>query len=132
MITLTNSIYMRTRLYALSLIAWILVISLLMVHSYKVETDDVFNELNLKTEVAFMQFERHWPALREESTDVKNDYFNKLSFDFNPSLQLSAISTNGKILASNLKNLNQLSYSPIVAQLQENFALGKTMHKRTL
>jgi diguanylate cyclase (GGDEF)-like protein/PAS domain S-box-containing protein len=100
-----------------------------MVHSYKVETDDVFNELNLKTEVAFMQFERHWPALREESTDVKNDYFNKLSFDFNPSLQLSAISTNGKILASNLKNLNQLSYSPIVAQLQENFALGKPCTK---
>ena len=96
-----------------------------MMRSYEADRENTFSELHLKTEIAFMQFERHWPDLREQSTPVKNEYVSQLSFNFTPSLHLSAISTNGKILASSLGNLSNTSYTPIVAQLQERFALGQ-------
>lgn len=89
-----------------------------------------FMSSSKKTEVAFIQFERHWPELSAENQVVKNDYINKLSTSFIPPLHLSVISSSGQILASSLTNLSQLSYGHIVAQFQEQFALGQPCLKQ--
>ncbi|MFY0641982.1 MAG: EAL domain-containing protein [Bermanella sp.] len=125
MLNTTNTISSRTRLYALALIVWVIVISVLMFSSYGAQTTSILHEQQQKTEMAFIQFERHWPDLSEESQVVKNDYINKLSTNFIPALHLSIISSSGQVLASSLTNLSQLSYGHIVAQFQEKFALGQ-------
>lgn len=126
----TNTISIRTRLYALALVIWLLVISALVLSSYDAENDHIYREQGLKTEVAFMQFERQWPELNKENQALKNNYINQLSNSFTPPLQLSVISSSGKVLASSLINLSQLSYGHIVAQFQEQFAIGQPCLKQ--
>nr|WP_283789315.1 GGDEF domain-containing phosphodiesterase [Bermanella sp. WJH001] len=121
----TNTVSIRSRLYALALITWVVVISMLMLNSFRAEKEHVFRDQSLKTEVAFMQFESRWSQLNTQSPAERNDYINALANSFTPALRLTVISSGGKILASNLPNLSQLSYGHIVSQLQEQFALGQ-------
>ncbi|MFT5594438.1 MAG: diguanylate cyclase (GGDEF)-like protein/PAS domain S-box-containing protein [Oceanicoccus sp.] len=121
-----NSMSKRRYLYALALVFWLLVISCLFIRSFEAEKQAVYNQLDFKTEIAFLQFERHWPDLSQQSLAVKNHYLAQLTFNFKPILHFSAIRLNGEVLASSLKHLNQLSYGPIIDQFQTQLELGQS------
>jgi len=115
----------RRSLYLLALSLWLVLISLLLISSYQSERKDAFNRLSFKTETAFIQFERHWPALKSEELAIKNQYLRHLALNFQPSLNFSVINLNGKVQASSLVNLTQLSYSPVIDQFAWAFEQGQ-------
>lgn len=115
----------RRAMIFLALCIWLLLMAILLVQSYYVAKTEAFHRLGFKTEAAFVQFERHWPELKQESMDVKSHYLHQLSHRFQPNLQFTVINLKGKVLASSLNNLNQLSYGPVIKQFQINFEKGQ-------
>lgn len=115
----------RRALTIVTLIIWLLLMTILLVFSYDAERSDAFNRLGFKTETAFIQFERHWPDLKQESLAVKNHYLSQLTYSYHPTLHFSVITLKGKVVASSLNNLNQLSYGPVIQQFQLGFDQGQ-------
>lgn len=116
---------LRQRLYVLALGTWLLVMCILLIRSYYIEKQDVYEHLSFQTEPAFIQFQRHWPSIAQQSRVEKDQYFNQLSKYFNPHLHFSVLSTSGKVLASSLNNLNQLSYGPVIKQFENSYSVGQ-------
>ncbi|GAA6136134.1 hypothetical protein NBRC116188_29240 [Oceaniserpentilla sp. 4NH20-0058] len=93
-------------------------ISSLLISSYQADKVDAFHRLSFKAEAAFTQFERHWLDLESTSPAMKNDYLHQLAHNFKPTLHFSALTTHGKVIASSLNNLTQLSYGPVIKQFE--------------
>jgi diguanylate cyclase (GGDEF)-like protein/PAS domain S-box-containing protein len=77
-----------------------------------------------KTETAFIQFERHWSDLEQDLRSDQVSYLKQLAQHFKPAIHLSVIRSNGRIIASTLNNLTQLSYSPVIHQFVDVKGLG--------
>jgi diguanylate cyclase (GGDEF)-like protein/PAS domain S-box-containing protein len=97
---------------------WFCVFGFLVIGSYQHDQDFSYKRLYNKSESAFIQFERDWPDLKLDSKVEQIVYLNLLSEHFNPSIQVSIITESGRIIASTLSNLTQLSYSPVVYQFK--------------
>lgn len=105
-------------LYAVSITAWIVIIGFLLVSSYFTDKYDAFYRLSFKSEAAFIQLERHWDSLKGEPLEIKNAYLDNLSDNFKPNVHFTVINHQGKVVASNLNNLTQLSYGPVIKQFE--------------
>jgi len=112
-------------LYLLTVIAWLVMIGYLLLSSYISDKQDVLHRLEFKSEVAFHQLERHWLNLKGESQSEKNHYLQNLGKHFQPKIEFSLISLQGKVLATSLDNLTQLSYGPVIKQFNMAFENGR-------
>ncbi len=117
---------LRQRLYVLLLGAWLVIISSLLIRSYFVEKQDVFDRLSFNSETAYIQFERRWPELSNKNQVIKSAYLSQLANNFTPTVHFSVLSSSGKVLASSLSNLNQLSYGPVISQFNNRFSVGQS------
>ncbi len=115
----------RFKLFVMLASIWLLVVGLLLVSNFTREQSAAFTRLEYKTDASAVQFNRHWPALSQESLIDKIDYLRQLSLGFEPKLHFTVINANGRIEASTLGNLNQLSYSPVLMQIKNAQELGQ-------
>jgi diguanylate cyclase (GGDEF)-like protein/PAS domain S-box-containing protein len=97
---------------------WLCVVGFLLIGSYNHDLESAYERLYNKNEAAFIQFQRHWPDLKSENSAEKTAYLNTLAEHFKPSIHFSILQENGKIVASTLRNLTQLSYGPVTHQLK--------------
>lgn len=100
------------------LFGWLVVVSTLLLLSYKAEKKEAFEYLALESNTTFSQIKHHWPDVQPSSQQEKNAYLISLSSQLKPKLHVSVISTQGKVIASSLHNLTQLSYGPVVNRIQ--------------
>jgi diguanylate cyclase (GGDEF)-like protein len=114
------------RILALLTAIWLFVVGFLLIGSYQHEQDFAYKRLYNKSEAAYIQFERHWPELKLDSKAEQTAYLNQLSKHFEPSVQFSVIAENGRVVASTLSNLTQLSYSPVIYQFKSAQDRGET------
>ena len=106
----------QARIYGVLVCVWLTVIAILFYGSFHSDRESAYDRLHSKSEAAFIQFERHWPELKLDDSSEQKDYLKYLSQHFKPMIHFSVLKKNGKIIASTLNNLNQLSYSPVVKQ----------------
>lgn len=114
----------HARVYAVLAFAWISVVSFLLLGSYHHDRESAYQRLSYKTEAAFIQFERHWSDLELDRRSDQVAYLKQLAQHFKPLIHFSVIRNNGKIVASTLNNLTQLSYSPVIHQFIDADAQG--------
>ena len=114
----------QARVYGILAFAWLIVVSVLLFGSYHHDRDSAFERLSYKNEAAFIQFERHWADLELDRRSDQVAYLKQLAQHFKPAIHFSVIRHNGKIVASTLNNLTQLSYSPVIHQFINADALG--------
>ncbi len=124
---LTPKLFGHSRFMLFSILAgiWLVVVGLLLASNFQREQAEAYSRLEYKAEASAVQFERHWPALSHESLIDKIDYLRHLGGSFQPRLHFTVINANGRIEASTLSNLNQLSYSPVLLQLKAGLELGQ-------
>ena len=103
---------------------WLLLVGLLLFNDFKREYQGAFSQLEFKTKASADQFERHWPKLHTDQRISKNQYLQKFSQGFVPELYFSVINSKGEVEASSLKNLTQLSYGPVLKQINQALKLG--------
>ena len=115
----------RIRLFTFIASVWLILVSLLLLANYHNERDSVFTRLEFKSDSQAVQFERHWHSLYQEELDERVHYLTLLKQGFAPHVELTVIGSNGKIQATTLTGLNQLSYSPVIKQLQIAFDNGQ-------
>ncbi len=104
---------------------WLILVGLLLYNDFQREQDAAYSKLEFKTEASAIQFERHWQSLRFESRKNKEVYLQQFSEGFEPRLHFSVINSSGRIDASSLKNLTQLSYGPVLKQFKHSLELGQ-------
>lgn len=106
----------QARIYGILAGIWLIMVGLLLFGSYQSDRQSAYERLSDKSEAAFIQFERHWPDLKQDNRSEQAAYLKQLSHHFKPNIHFSIIRHNGKIVASTLNNLTQLSYSPVIHQ----------------
>lgn len=115
----------HSRLYAVLACIWVFVVSTLLIGSYLNDRSSTFESLTYKTEAAYIQFERHWSELKSENQTEKEVYLKQLALNFKPTIHFTVLGDNGKIVASTLSNLKELSYTPVLHQLKAHHAEGE-------
>ena len=111
-------------LYCTLAVLWLIIVGALLTASYSNEEADAYERLAYKTEVSFVQFERHWPAVKALSPQEISEYLASFTEHFSPSIHFSVINKNGKLMGATLTTLTQLSYSPVLRQFDHRFSYG--------
>lgn len=115
----------RIRLFTILASIWLVLVGILLIANYQHEKDAVFQRLEFKSDAQAVQFERHWIALQKETAQEQALYLKLLSEGFAPKVEMTVIGSNGKVQASTLKELSQLSYSPVIKQFKQSFDNGQ-------
>lgn len=116
MLNLTSQSH--TRIYSVMMCLWLFLAGTLLILSYLYERQSAFENLFYKGKVAFIEFQQHWQDLKLDRSPEQSAFLGQIKPSVKPNIHLSILSKNGKIHASTLKNLVQLSYSPIVQQIE--------------
>ncbi len=97
---------------------------LLLFNDFETKQQEAFSRLEFKTQASAYQFEHHWPARSLQERQIKDEYLQSFSQDFDPQLYFSVININGRVEASSLKNLTQLSYGPVIKKFTASLSQG--------
>ncbi len=116
----------RFALFSILASTWLVIVGLLLYNDFESKQREAFSRLEFKTQVSAYQFEHHWPAQNLKKRQIKDEYLQSFSQGFDPLLYFSVININGRVEASSLKNLTQLSYSPIIKKF--NVSLDQGSH----
>ncbi len=113
----------RITLFSFLAGTWLLVAGILLFSSYQFEHDHVLSHLEHDTDTSAKTFDQNWPSLQTQQQKI--DFLQDLSENFQPYLNISIITATGRIDASTLYNLNQLSYSPVLHQFHKKIKNGR-------
>lgn len=106
---------------------WLFMVSLLLLDNYFSEKKQAFNELLFKTQSSAMQYELLIASQVDEDPTYKKEFLSSLANSFNPVLNLTVITPNGRINATTIESLNQLSYSPVLHQFNNGIKCVKAL-----
>lgn len=108
------------RIFSMLAAIWLILVCFLLFASYEHERLSAFKRLEYKAEVSALQFSRHWNDLKDQPVDEQTNYLDSFRKRFHPNLDFSIVAPNGRLTASTLQTLDQLSYSPVLRQIDHH------------
>jgi diguanylate cyclase (GGDEF)-like protein len=110
----------RFTLFTILASIWLIIVGLLLFNDFDTKQQEAFSRLDFKTQASAYQFEYDWPEHSLKERQTKDEYLRSFSQGFDPQLYFSVINSNGRVDASSLNNLTQLSYGPLIKKFAAN------------
>ena len=108
--------YSKFKLVTILASIWLFLVSVLMLNNYYSEYAQAFKALETNTQTSALKYSIGKPQQKNKSRDLTS-----LAIGLSPPLNFTLISKNGQIDATTFKQLNQLSYSPVLHQFTHAF-----------